>query len=258
MISKSRFRSILALKHKKFRDEQNLFLIEGYRLCQEALQSDFIIDALLINPDCLPHPKLNEIVQLAQHRQIAVIEINQAEVKRLAETVNSPGIFCIVQQRSFDLDAYIAKDNHLIVVIDEGQDPGNVGTIIRACDWFGVDAVFLSNATVELYNPKLVRSTMGSIFHLPIIDEVDLNLLFPRLKQQGYYIFGADIDGENPYHQINYPRPLMLVIGNENRGIRKDLIPYLDKTVKIPSHGKAESLNMALAAAIIISRILHQ
>lgn len=257
MIAKSRLKNILSLKQKKYRDEQKLFLIEGYRLCQEALQSGFTIETLLINHDFLSPQKLNKIVSLARHKQIEVIEIQQSVVKRLADTVNSQGIFCIVKQKRFDLEAILNKENKIIVIIDEGQDPGNVGTIVRACDWFGIDAVFLSEGTVELYNPKVMRSTMGSIFHLPVAEAVDLKVVLPRLKQLGYHIFGSDANGDYHYNQVDYRMPLALVIGNENRGIKNDLFNYFDKTIKIPSYGNAESLNMALAAAIIISRIVN-
>jgi TrmH family RNA methyltransferase len=257
MVSKSRLKSILSLKLKKYRDEQNLFLIEGYRLCQEALLSDFSVETLLICDDLLSPQKLKEIVQLARYKQIEVIEIQPSEVKRLADTVNSQGIFCIVQQQRLDLEAILNKENKIIVIIDEGQDPGNMGTIIRTCDWFGVDAVLLSEGTVELYNPKVIRSTMGSIFHLPIVEDVDLKVVLPRLKQPGFHIFAADANGDHQYNQVDYLMPIALVIGNENRGIKNDLFNYVDKTIKIPSYGKAESLNMATAAAIIISRIVN-
>lgn len=257
MLSKSRLKNILALKYRKFRMERNLFLIEGYRLCQEALQSDFTVETLLINPDLLSPQKIIEIVQTAQNKQVEIIEIQKAEVKRLADTINSQGIFSIVQKKNYDLEAILNKQNKFIIIISEGQDPGNLGTIIRTCDWFGIEAVILSKRSAELFNPKLIRSTMGSIFHLPIVEEVDLKVALPRLKQLGYHIFGTDINGKYAYHQTDYPIPLVLVVGNENRGIKKDLCHYFDKTVKIPSYGKAESLNMALASAIIISRMIN-
>lgn len=257
MIAKSRLKNMLALRYKKFRDEQNLFLIEGYRLCQEALQSDFKVETLLIHSDSLSPQNLNEITKLAQYQQVEILEIQQSEVKRLAETVNSQGVFCIVQQKKIELDTVLNKDNQLIVIISEGQDPGNVGTIIRTCDWFGITAIFLSKGTVELYNPKVIRSTMGSIFHLQIVEQVELDNLLPRLSQMGYHIFGTDVNGQYNYNQTNYPRPLALVIGNENKGINNNLFKYFDKTIKIPSYGKAESLNMAIATSIIISRAIN-
>ena len=257
MISKSRLKNILALRSKKFRGEQNLFLIEGYRLCQEALQSDFRVETLLIYSDSLSPQNLNEITKLAQYKQVEILEIQQSEVKRLAETVNPQGIFCIIQQKKIGPDAVLNKDNQVIVIIGEGQDPGNVGTIIRTCDWFGIAAIFLSKGTVELYNPKVIRSTMGSIFHLQIVEHSELDNLLPRLSQTGYHIFGTDVNGQYNYNQTNYPRPLALVIGNENKGINDNLFKYFDKTIKIPSYGKAESLNMAVAASIIISRAIN-
>ena len=257
MIAKSRLKNMLALRYKKFRDEQNLFLIEGYRLCQEALQSDFKVETLLIHSDSLSPENLNEITKLAQYKQVEILEIQQSEVKRLAETVNSQGVFCIIQQKKIELDTVLNKDNQLIVIISEGQDPGNVGTIIRTCDWFGITAIFLSKGTVELYNPKVIRSTMGSIFHLQIVEQVELDNLLPRLSQMGYHIFGTDVNGQYNYNQTNYPRPLALVIGNENKGINNNLFKYFDRTIKIPSYGKAESLNMAVATSIIISRAIN-
>lgn len=256
MLSRSRLKNILSLRYKKFRKEHQLFLIEGFRLCQEALQSDFIVETLLINPDILSPVEFDAMIQLAQSRHIEIVEIKQNDVKRLAETVNSQGVFCIVQQRWVDGETILDKKNQLLVIIDAGQDPGNIGTIIRTSDWFGVDAILLSRATVELYNPKLVRSTMGSIFHVPIIPDVDLQLLLPQLKQSGCHIFGCDVKGEFNYNQIDYPRPTALVFGNENVGISPALYHYFDKTVKIPCYGRAESLNLATAAAIIISRVV--
>jgi len=257
MISKTRLKNILALKHKKFRNEQKLFLIEGYRLCQEAIRSDFSVETLLINSNILSRQKLDEIIQLAKTKQVEVVEIQETEVNRLAGTDNSQGIFCIVKQREDRLEFILNHTNRFLVIIDRGQDPGNVGTIIRTCDWFGIDGVFLSKGTVELFNSKVVRSTVGSIFHIPIFEDVDLELLFPRLKQLGYHLFAADINGEYLYHHVDYQIPMALVIGNENKGISKNFAGYFDKTIKIPSYGKAESLNMALAAAIMMSRMVN-
>jgi len=256
MISKSRLKNVLSLKFKKYRAQRKLFLIEGYRLCQEAFQSDYTIETLLINPDMLSSQKIKEIVQVARNQQVEIIEIEKSAVNRLTETVHSQGIFGIVQQKKYNLDFVLNKDIKLIVIINEGQDPGNVGTIIRTCDWFGIDVILLSKGTVELHNPKVTRATMGSIFHLPVVEEIKLQEMLPQLKKLGYHIFGADVNGEYSYHQIEYPLPLALVIGNENRGFEQD-IQHFDKTIKIPSHGKAESLNMAVAAAIIMSRMVN-
>lgn len=257
MLSKARFNSILSLKRKKYRETQRKFLVEGYHLCTEAIQSGFEVETLLIAPELLAQEKYTELLSLANLKAIRVEKIEALDVRRLADTVNSQGVFAIVKQKKFQLDDIIRSGFELGIVIDAGQDPGNLGTIIRTCDWFGVSAIFLGKGTVELFNPKVVRSTMGSIFRLPIVEQLDLTDWLPAMRNRGYSIFGADVNGTSAYHQITYPRPLLLVIGNEHHGIRPELYPYFDKLVKIPSYGKAESLNMAVAAALIISRIIN-
>ncbi|MDZ7332597.1 MAG: RNA methyltransferase [candidate division KSB1 bacterium] len=257
MLSKARFNYILSLKRKKYRETHRKFLVEGYHLCTEAIRSDFEVETLLIAPELLAKEKYTDLLNLASLKAIKVEKIEALDVRKLADTVNSQGIFAIVEQKKFHLDDVIRSGFEFGIVIDAGQDPGNLGTIIRTCDWFGVSAIFLGKGTVELFNPKVVRSTMGSIFHLPIVEQLDLCDWLPRMKQLGYSIFGADVNGTYAYHQVTYPRPLLMVIGNEHHGIRPKLYPYFDKLVKIPSYGKAESLNMAVAAALIISRIIN-
>jgi TrmH family RNA methyltransferase len=256
MISKNRIKDIRALKQKKLRDQKKMFLIEGVRLCLEALQADFIVETILVSDENISSPQSKQILDLAHQKNVEIIEIEKAEVAKLAETVHSQGIFGIVEQRPYSLDKVLNKSNRLILIIDSGQDPGNVGTIIRTCDWFKIDAVLMSSGSVELFNPKVVRSTMGSIFHLPICENVELHEALPRLKQLNYQIYAADVRGAFFFHEIEYQFPAALIIGNENRGLDSRLFAHIDKTVAIPSFGKAESLNMATAAAIIMSRMI--
>jgi len=222
----------------------------------EALHSNFIVTTILICNETMSSSHAETICNLAQKKNVEIIEIEQAEVDTLAETVHSQGIFGIVEQRSYSLDNVLNRNNRLLLIIDGGQDPGNVGTIIRTCDWFHIDAVLMSKGSVELFNPKVVRSTMGSIFHVPICENIESSEALPLLKKQGYHIYAADINGSSLFHEIEYKFPAALLIGNENRGIDCKNFKYVDITVAIPSFGKAESLNMATAAAIIISRII--
>ena len=256
MISKNRIKDIRALKQKKLRDQKKMFLIEGARLCLEALQSDFIVETILICNETISSSHSEKIYNLAHQKNVEIIEIETTDVATLAETVHSQGIFGIVEQRPYSLDEVLNKNNRFILIIDSGQDPGNVGTIIRTCDWFKIDAVLMSNGSVELFNPKVVRSTMGSIFHLPICENVELHEVLPDLKQLDYQIYAADVRGAFFFHEIEYKFPAALIIGNENRGLDSKLLEYSDKTVAIPSFGKAESLNMATATAIIMSRMI--
>jgi len=254
MLSKSHFKKITALKTKKFRDQKQQFLVEGLRNCYEAIQSDFVVETLLIQHH-VNSDKIAELIECARENKVEIIEISEADIRALAGTVHSQGVFCVVQQKQYSLESINKKDSKFIVIIDSGQDPGNLGTIIRTCDWFGVDTVILSKGTVELYNPKVVRSTMGSIFHLPVIENVDLSHFLLSIKQMDFGIFAADVEGQSPYFQTDYKEPVALILGNENKGIEKKHLPLVNKTINIPSFGKAESLNIASAGAVLISYI---
>ena len=254
MLSKSHLKKITVLKNKKFRDQKKQFLIEGLRSCLEALQSDFIVETLLFNPKN-NFQNFNDLINLALKKNIELVEITEKDAKELADTVHSQEVFCVVQQKQFSTDSILKNRNEFIVIIDSGQDPGNMGTLIRTCDWFGVNAIFLSSGNVELFNPKVVRSTMGSIFHVPVVEGVDLNLFLPRIKKGGYHIFAADVKGQSFYHQVNYEKPVALILGNESRGISKNIFQFVEKTIKIPAFGKAESLNIGSAGAVLLSHI---
>ena len=258
MLSKTRLKKITALKNKKTRDKQNLFLIEGFRLCEEAIQSDFQVHNLFVNPEAVSSANYEKLIQQASQKGIKITEIDNADVKQLADTFHSQGIFAIIEQRSLPFESWLSESIQFLVIIDAGQDPGNIGTIIRTCDWFGIDAVVLSKGSVDLYNPKLIRSTMGSIFHLPVFENVDLTTTLPLLKKKGFTVYGADVQGNVYFHQVSYKPPLAVILGNENKGIDRKLFQHIDYAIKIPSYGKAESLNLALAGAVIISRIVIQ
>lgn len=258
MISKNRLKTIAALQKKKIRAQEGKFLIEGIRMCREALLSDFEIESFLVRTDLSAQTDVEELQNLAVKRRVEIIEISAKDADILSETVHSQGVFCIVKQKETSIDQLVWEDFTVVVIIDAGQDPGNVGTIIRTCDWFGVDAVFLCSGTAELYNPKVIRSTMGSVFHVQVIQNIDQALLLADLKNRGYSLYGADANGEIAVNRVNYSFPLALIVGNENRGLSPAIQNLLDKTVFIPGKGSAESLNMAAATAIIISHILNR
>jgi TrmH family RNA methyltransferase len=213
-----------------------------------------VVDTLLFNPkDDLENIKI--LLGLARKRDAEVIEINESEVKALSDTVHSQGVFCVVRQKQFDIEFLMQKKPNFIVMVEAGQDPGNLGTLIRTCDWFGVDAIILSTGNVDLYNPKVLRATMGSIFHVPIIENINLHLFLSEIKKMGYHVFAADVGGGLPYFQAEFIKPVALILGNENRGISKENLQLVDKTICIPAFGKAESLNLASAAAVLIGHI---
>ena len=255
MLSNNKTKKITALKNKKSRDRYQQFIVEGFRQCEEAILSEFPVESLLINSAKLASDKFDQIVAEARQKQIKIIEIDENDVKLLSDTIHSQGIFCLVGKKTFSFEKIIKSKSGFIVLVDSGQDPGNLGTIIRTCDWFGVDALFLSENNVDLYNPKVVRSTMGSIFHLPIFENIDLESFLHQLNEQGYKIYTADVNGNQFYHEIDFKAPLALILGNENRGIDLNAAEQVTHSIKIPAYGKAESLNIAMAGAVLISHI---
>jgi len=255
MISKNRLKAIAALKQKKFRHQEQVFLVEGLRMCQEALCSDFSIAELIVRSDMSLLAEVQALIARAKDHASIVTEISSKDAESLAETIHNQGIFCIVHLKEVSFEMAPWSRAKLAVLLDAGQDPGNVGTIIRTCDWFGADIVVLGQGAVELYNPKVVRATMGSIFHVPILQNVNLPEALPRLKEMGFTFYGADVHGTFQMNQVQYQYPAGLVIGNENAGIDPAILSQLDYTVAIPRKGRAESLNMAAAAAILISHM---
>jgi len=255
VLSKSKLQQILALKQKKIRERWGQFLIEGFRLCEEALQSDFEIHACFCQKENLKPEAFERVDKLAAKKKIEIIDIDAADVNRIADTVHSQGIFCIVRQKQYSLDNFLAENPAFLLLIDAGQDPGNVGTLIRTADWFGFNGVILGKDSVEPYNAKVVRATMGSFFHLPVFSDVDLSTFLAILKRKNFQTISADVHGKKFYHQLRYSAPLALILGNENQGISREISRAADYQIRIPAFGRAESLNLAQAGAVIMSQI---
>ena len=159
----------------------------------------------------------------------------------------------VVEQHKKPVSAEVLREAVFIVALDEVGDPGNLGTILRTCDWFGVDAVLLSKGCVSLYNEKVVRSTSGSIFHLPIYEDVDLIKTLPELKNNGYTVIATGMDGEL-LTQTLLPNKTVLVLGNEAHGVSDAVKKISDHQVSIPRFGNAESLNVGVACAVFLSQ----
>ena len=144
------------------------------------------------------------------------------------------------------------KSKSTIIALDRISDPGNLGTIIRICDWFNVDALLIGSGSVELYNPKVIRSTVGSIFHFPILENVDLSLSLKKLKN--YKIISADLNGTSSIDKYNFSEKICIIIGSEAHGISSNLKNLITDSVSIPKFGKVESLNAAVALSIFLTK----
>lgn len=244
------FKLIKTLNQKKVRESSGLFLIEGTRLLEEANNRGVKIKYLIINETVENVPKVNQGCQ--------VLRLPNNLFKEVSDTVSPQGIIAVVEQSKILLTDIILGTNPLIVVLNGIQDPGNLGTIIRTSAAVSVTAVLLTEGTVDLYNPKVIRSTIGSLFQVPIINGLDDNEIIKWLNHNSINIMVADLDGEEYYYSANLKEPFALVIGNENRGPNDMWRKEAHKKIKIPILGSTESLNASVAAGIILYDAVRQ
>jgi TrmH family RNA methyltransferase len=238
MLSKNELKYIQSLCQKKQRAQEGLFLAEGPKLAMELLRSDYRVEKLYATAEWLAENPVDV-------ESIAVTEIELAKMSTL-QTPNEVMVMC---RQKKDLGEPVFKNN-LSIVLDGLQDPGNLGTIIRIADWFGIKQIIASDDTVEFYNPKVIQSTMGSFIrvkcwytHLPeILSHVEIP------------IYGALLKGQS-VNQVGTLKEGLLVIGNESKGIRESVLSLITNAVTIPRIGQAESLNAAVATGILLSHL---
>lgn len=227
---------------RKERDRSGEFLIEGFHLVEEALKSGSEILNLIVREDV-------EIPSSWAIDNIFVVEVTASVANEFAETEHSQGIFAQVKQpivTNEEEDKWTK-----LLLVDAVQDPGNVGTMIRTADAAGIDAVILGKGSADPYNPKTVRSTQGSIFHIPVL-RAELNEWVDSLKEKKIPVYGTALENAVQYNHVHKEGKFALIMGNEGNGIHGDLLAKTDANVIIPIMGKAESLNVAVATGIVL------
>jgi len=243
------FKEIKKLKEKKHRIKSNKYLIEGLRFVEEAIKSKVSIDSIIFtesfkekNPDLFL--KINENIKL--------IQMNEALLKQLCSTENPQGIVGVINMQNKEL-----KSGELVVLVDKVQDPGNMGTIIRSAHAAGAAGIVMTKGTVDIYNDKTLRSTMGSIFYIPIVEDDSLDFV-KSLKKEGYKLVVSSLQGKNNFFEENLQGKVMIAVGNEGNGVSDEVYDIADIKVKIPMPGEAESLNVAVATSIMIYEKIRQ
>lgn len=255
MLTKTQLKQLRLLKQKRGRSSQGKFLIEGVHLCWEALRSGASLELLLYTQDAFAVSEIKEVISEAQKRGVSNLRVTTAVLKSLADTVTPQGVLAVAHRPVTSIPLGRAK---VLLLLDKVRDPGNVGTIIRTADATGADGVILARETADPYSPKVLRSTMGSIFHLPIQVDAEPHSLVADLKKRGFRIFIAEPRAKRSYTQIKYSRRFLLAVGNEARGVRKSLRPLADELIRVPIRGRAESLNVSMATGIILYEALRQ
>lgn len=249
-----RVRSVAKLAKRPARQETGLFLLEGPQAVSEALQfrPDLILE-LYATPTALE--RYTDIGAAATEAGLEVEFVTEQVLESMADTVTPQGFIAVAQQFPTSIKDIFAGEPQLVVILEEVRDPGNLGTIIRAADAAGADAVVLSGRTVDLYNPKVVRSTTGSLFHLPVAVGVELPAVLERARAAGLQTLAADIKGEDllvARSEGLLARPTAWVFGNEARGLTDEHLELVDRAVTVPIYGRAESMNLATAASVCV------
>jgi TrmH family RNA methyltransferase len=248
MLSKNTVKFIKSLHQKKYRLESGKFFVEGEKSVVEVLQSSFTVDLILVTQEFA-----TKHAALLSGKAFEVIFVTPNQLEQVGQYQSNDAALAVVQMKPNQ--AFIPVKGELILALDEVRDPGNLGTIIRIADWYGINKLIFSTHTAEFYNPKVIQSSMGSFTRVQFYYG-DLAQAFQDWKLP---VYGAFLEGES-IHELANPTPGVLLLGNESQGISKEVEKWVSSKITIPSFGKAESLNVAIATAIFcdnFKRLVH-
>ena len=250
--SNPQIKRLLQLQKKsKVRDEENVFVVEGLRMFAEVPKNR--VEKVYISESLYNRKKLDLNLQ-----EFPLEILSDQVFGHVSDTKTPQGILCVIKCEKYDLEELLQVKNPHFIVLDNLQDPGNMGTIVRTAEAAGVDAVFMSKDCVDIYNPKTIRSTMGSIYRMPFLYIEDIPKLLDDFRKKGVKSYAAHLDGKKIYDQEDYTSGTAILIGNEGNGLRNEVTEKADKLVQIPMHGRVESLNAAVAASVLMFEVFRQ
>jgi RNA methyltransferase, TrmH family len=236
MLSKAKIKFIKSLQIKKYRKQEQCFIVEGAKSVRELLASDFKVKILLGTPAFLSSIDPNEGYEL--------IEVNEKDLEGLGEFQSNDTALAVAETKMND--ALTVDQQEFALVLNDIRDPGNLGTIIRTADWFGMKKIIASNETADFYNPKVISATMGSFTRIKMY----YTDLAEYLQQVKVPVFGTYLEGTD-IHSVDFDKGGLIIIGNESKGIHPALEKFVTQKITIPKYGKAESLNAGIAAGIL-------
>lgn len=240
-------------KKAKYRKETGLFVVEGPKMFSELPRER--IHAVYVSESFLKQEEHKKMLEGLKRAEVVTDEV----LKAMSDTQTPQGILALAKQDSWTLeDMFPADRQPLLMILETIQDPGNLGTILRAGEGAGVTGVIMNTATADIYNPKVIRSTMGSIYRVPFLYVSDLHETLKQLKSRKVQLFAAHLEGQNDYDQEDYTRAAGFLIGNEANGLTAETAALADTLVKIPMLGKVESLNAAVASSILMFEAARQ
>lgn len=247
-----RVKNLINLIQKaKVRREQDVFITEGIKMFLEAdLQR---IREVYVSQTFYEKGSAKEKLEQCNY------EVLSDEVfKKVSDTQTPQGILCVMKQYHYRLEDLFQKQDPLLLILEDIQDPGNLGTMVRTAEGAGVDGIIMSKKTVDIYNPKTIRSTMGSVYRMPFLYVEDLLEVMQQLRERGVSLYAAHLKGKQFYHQIDYTGATAFLIGNEGNGLKEETAQAADVYMKIPMQGQVESLNAAVASVILMYEAARQ
>lgn len=242
------FKLAKSLKLRKYRDEYKLFTIEGEKSCAEILKTKLKVV-------CAFTTEQNQFIKNIEEKRIKVLKISEKLFKTISNEETPGGILFIVEKSEHSIKDCLYNKSRFVLILNEIQDPGNLGTIIRTAAAFEIDLCLLTEGTVDLYNPKVVRATSGFLFNIPVIENINIKEIIKILSRLNFSIIAASSkEGEN-LEKANFRFPLALIIGNEGKGLNQEVLKLATYTVRIPISEKVDSLNAGVSAGILIYKI---
>ena len=239
------------IQKAKARREQDVFITEGIKMFLEADLEQ--IKEVYVSKTFFDKGMAREKIETCNY------EVLSDELfKKVSDTQTPQGVLCVMKQYHYQLEDLFQKENPLFLILEDIQDPGNLGTMVRTAEGAGVDGIIMTKGTVDIYNPKTIRSTMGSVYRMPFFYTDDLLGVMKQLQEKNVKLYAAHLKGEQFYHQMDFKGGTAFLIGNEGNGLKDDTAKAADVYMKIPMEGKVESLNAAVASVILMYEAARQ
>ena len=239
-------------KKKRERNNQKVFIVEGLRAVREIPGTWEIHKYIVAKNFAL------EAEKLIKNKKIPVINVADSVFESISDTKTPQGIMAVVSQLNYQIDEITRNEQGFFIIADQVQDPGNLGTLIRTAHASGANGIFLSTGCVDLYNPKTIRATMGSVFHIPILMDMEMEQIIKRLKDADTTIYATALEESKILYDYDYTKKTGIIIGNEANGISQVTKKLVSDYIQIPMPGGAESLNASIAAGICMFEVVRQ
>ncbi|MGN1204584.1 MAG: TrmH family RNA methyltransferase [Lachnospiraceae bacterium] len=255
--SNPRIRQLIALQEKaKKRREENCFLAEGIKMLREAPES-WIREIYLTN-EALYKLQKEEAETFQKINRTGYELLSDEVMKRASDTQTPQGVITVLDRPSYEPDELLADSEGTFLLLENLQDPGNLGTIVRTGEGAGVRGIIMTADTVDIFNPKTIRSTMGSVYRVPFIYVETLTEVVEKMKEKNIPVYAAHLKGQKNYYEFDYRKGCAFLIGNEGNGLKKETADLADDYLKIPMQGQVESLNAAIAASVLMYEAYRQ